>query len=59
MLSVVAIMANLLSIPVDIHILIVRNLGLQTCLAYAQIAPVCHDAVYYVFAHRAELDFSY
>lgn len=51
-------MANLLSLPFDIHILIVRNLDLQTSLGYAQVAPVCHDAVYYVFAHRAELDFS-
>lgn len=51
-------MANLLSLPFDIHILIVRNLDLQTCLGYAQVAPVCHDAVYYIFVHRAELDFS-
>jgi hypothetical protein len=51
-------MANLLSLPFDIHILIVRNLDLQTCLAYAQVAPVCHDAVYYIFAHCTELDFS-
>ena len=51
-------MANLLSLPIDIHILIVRNLDLQTCLVYARVAPVCHDVVYHIFAHRAELDFS-
>ena len=51
-------MANLLSLLFDVHILIVRNLALQTCLGYAQVAPVCHDAVFYIFAHRAELDFS-
>ena len=51
-------MANMLSLPIDVHILIVRNLDLKTCLVYAQVAPVCHDVVYYIFAHRAELDFS-
>ena len=50
-------MANLLSLPFDVHILSVRNLDLQTCLGYA-LAPVCHDAVYYIFAHHAEVDFS-
>ena len=55
----IIIMANLLSLPFDnIHILIVRNLDLRSCLSYPQIATVCHDAVHSVFAHRAELDFS-
>ena len=51
-------MANPLYLPFDIHVLIVRNLDLRSCLSYAQVATVCHDAVYYVFAHRSELDFS-
>ena len=51
-------MANLLYLPFDIHVLIVRNLDLRSCLSYTQIATVCHDAVYYIFAHRSELDFS-
>ena len=51
-------MANLLSLQFDIHVLIVRNLNLRDCLSYAELAPVCHDVVYYVFAHRIELDFS-
>ena len=50
--------ANLLSLPFDVHVLIVRNLKLRDCLSYAEAAPVCHDAVYYVFVHRSELEFS-
>ena len=51
-------MADLLSLPFEIHVLIVRNLCLRDCLSYAEVANVSHDAVYYVFAHRAELNFS-
>ena len=51
-------MSNLLSLPFEIHILIVRNLNLRDCLAYAQLSPTCHDTVYYIFSHRIELDFS-
>ena len=51
-------MANLLSLPFEIHVfLIVCYLDLHNCLSYAQVATVSHDAVYYVFAHRAELNF--
>ena len=51
-------MANLASLPFDVHILIARKLNLVDALNYAAVLPVCHDAVYYVFAHRFELDFS-
>ena len=42
----------------DIHVLIVCNLNLRDALSYADLLPVCHDAVHYVFAHRQQLDFS-
>ena len=48
-------MADLLSLSFEMHTLIVRNLCLRDC---AEVANVSHDALYYVFAHRAELDFS-
>ena len=51
-------MSDFLSLPLDIHILICRNLNLHDCLTYSQLSTTCHDAVYYVFAHRIQLDFS-
>ena len=50
-------MAGLLSIPFQVHVLIVRELSLKDCIAYMQVCTVAHDVVYYVFAHRKELDF--
>ena len=50
-------MAGLLSIPFEMHVLIVRELSLKDCIAYMQVCTVAHDVVYYVFAHRKELDF--
>jgi hypothetical protein len=50
-------MASLLSIPFEVHVLIVRKLSLKDCIAYMQVCTVAHDVVYYVFAHRKELDF--
>ena len=47
----------LLSLPFDLHVVIARNLTLQECLTYSSLSLVCHDAVYYIFAHRIELDF--
>ena len=51
-------MASLLSLPFDVHLSIIRYLDLKDCLSYSQVSITCHDAVYYVFSHRAELDFS-
>ena len=51
-------MSNLLSLPIEIQIIIVRKLPLRDCIAYAQVSTTCHDLVYYVFSHRLELDFS-
>ena len=51
-------MANLLSLPFDVQLLIVRQLDLKDCLSYSQLSTTSHDVVYYVFSHRAELDFS-
>ena len=45
-------------LPLDIHIEIVRYLPLRDALAYSQVCTLTFDAVYYVFAHRDELDFS-
>ena len=39
-------------LPLDI-----RYLPLRDALAYSQVCTVAFDAVYYVFAHRDELDF--
>ena len=50
-------MANLLSLPFNIQLLIVRHLDLNDRLSFAEVSTVCHDIVYYVFSHRAELDF--
>jgi hypothetical protein len=48
--------ASLLSIPFEMHALIVRKLSLKDSIAYMQVCTVTHDVVYYVFAHRKELD---
>ena len=49
-------------LPFDIQIEIARYLPLIDALAYADAdADVCttaHDAVYYVFSHRKELNFT-
>ena len=50
-------MASLLSLPFDIHILIVKYLPLKDCISHMQVCPVTHDAVYYVFSHQRELNF--
>ena len=49
-------MADFHSLPFSVHILICRNLNLHDCLNYSRVSVVCHDAVYYVFSHRAQLD---
>ena len=51
-------MSNLLSLPFDVKLLIVRYLNLSDCLSFAHVSTVCHDIVYYVFSHRAKLDFT-
>ena len=51
-------MANLLSLPFDVKLLIVRFLNLNDSLSFAQVSTECHDIVYYIFSHRAELDFA-
>ena len=50
-------MASLLLLPFDIHVLIVKYLPLKDCIAYMQVCPVAHDAIYYVFSHRRQLTF--
>ena len=51
-------MCDLLSLPFDIHVQIARNFSLSDCLTYSTLSPICHDAVYYIFSHRIQLDFS-
>ena len=51
-------MANLISLPFDVQLVIARNLNLKDCLSYSQLSTICHDVVYYVFSHRTKLDFS-
>ena len=51
-------MNHFLSLPFDVHLHIARNLSLKDSLTYSSLAPICHDAVYYIFAHRLQLDFS-
>ena len=46
--------STLLSLPFEMHVCIVRNLNLSDALAYAEVHPIIHDAVYYVFAHRRQ-----
>ena len=40
------IMAGLLSIPFEMHVLIVRELSLKEYIAYMQVCTVAHDVVY-------------
>lgn len=51
-------MTTLISLPFDVQVIIVRYLNLYDCISFAQVSTACHDLVYYVFSHRAELDFS-
>ena len=39
------LMAGLLSIPFEVHVMIVRRLSLKECVAYMQVCTVTHDAV--------------
>ena len=50
-------MATFQSLPLDIHIVIAKLLNLKESIAYSQVCTVTFDAVYYVFAHRKQLDF--
>lgn len=45
-------------LPFDLHVVIIRKLNLVDALSYAELNPICHDAVYYVFSHQLQLDFS-
>ena len=45
-------------LPFDIQIEIARYLPLKDALAYADVCTLAHDAVYYVFSHRKELNFT-
>ena len=47
-------MAGLLSIPFEVHVLIVRALPLKDCRACMQVCTVSHDV-----GHRKELDFEF
>ena len=40
---------SLLSLPFEI---------LKDALAYAEVSPITHDVIYYIFSHRLQLDFS-
>ena len=46
------VLTGLLSLPFEVHLLIVRPLCLKDCIAYMQVCTVSHDVVYYEFAHR-------
>ena len=46
------------SLPFDVHVMIIRKLNLADALSYAELSSICHDAVYYVFSHRLQIDFS-
>ena len=45
-------------LPFEAHIEIARYLSLKDALAYAGVCTQAHDAVYYVFSHRKELNFT-
>ena len=49
-------MDGLLSIPFEVHVLIVQQLSLKDCIAYMEVCTVTHDVVYYEFAHRKEVE---
>ena len=51
-------MALLQCIPLDVHIEIARYLPTKDAIAYANINQLTHDAVFYVFSHRRELNFA-
>lgn len=51
-------MATFQSLPVELHIMIAKLLNLKESLIYSQLCRVTFDAVYYVFSHRKQLDFS-
>ena len=51
-------MALLEYIPLEVHIDIARYLPLRDALAYANVNTLAHDAVYYIFSHRSELNFA-
>ena len=44
--------------PLDVHFEIARYLPLKDALAYASVCTLAHDAVYYTFSHRKELNFT-
>ena len=49
---------TLLSLPFEVHLIIARHLNLKDALSYAEVSPTIHDVIYYIFAHRLQLDFS-
>ena len=51
-------MSALQTLPFLVQVDIVRHLPLADALAYSQTCVGAHDAVYYVFSHREQLDFS-
>lgn len=46
------------TLPLDVHIEIARYFPLKDALSYSLVSEVTFDAVYYIFAHREERDFS-
>ena len=42
---------DLLLIPFEMHVLLVRDLSLKDRIAYMKVCTVAHDVVYCVFAH--------
>ena len=50
-------MSGLLSLPFEIHLQIALLLSLRDCIAYMQVCTTTHDIIYYIFAHRKELNF--
>lgn len=50
--------ASLLSLPFEVHLIIARHLNLKDALSYADVSPLTHDVIYYIFSHRLQLDFS-
>ena len=50
-------MSAIQTLPFLVQVEIVRHLALADALAYSQTCVSAHDAVYYVFSHRMELDF--
>ena len=50
-------MATFQSLPFEVHIMFAKLLNSKESLIYLQVCRVAFDAVYYVFAHRKQLDF--